>query len=185
MLTILTIIILVLLLTDLALVWELRREKHLTDRDRDQTLAQWQSAAQANFTEALSQSSRELVAHLHTVAQQATAQLDSSLRATIDREVVDYQTAIKQAREKALADITVNRDSLVDQQRRVDKDVDVAIEQYKQATLAKVETKLNSILSSYLLKSLGPIDFSAQQDYIFKTLNENKETLRRDINNVR
>lgn len=122
---------------------------------------------------------------LNSVTTTATAELDDKLKVMIDQSITQYERQIVQAREEVLQQLTLNRTNIETTQSRAEQEVDAAVEQLKQEALNRIETKLNAILSSYLLKSLGPVDWSAQQDYIFQTLNANRETLRRDIRDVR
>ena len=126
-----------------------------------------------------------LTRNVHDLSQLYLTKLNQSLDDTVRNQVKIYADMLEQLQQNSAQLLKHNESSLSVHDQRTQAELEQIIGQTKTKLLDQIDERLQSIVVSYLVDSLGPVDFSAQRDYIFASLEQNKAKLKQDITNVK
>ena len=145
----------------------------------------------------LDQVEAEAVNELHTIITGATEQLQTSLssmttavtgsveqkvKELADAQFAQYQETLTKSLENNEQAMMSLEKEIADKRARLEAVLRAAIEKEFNNRIATFETRLNDVVASYLVESLGTsADMSAQVDAIVESLEKHKEEIKQDI----
>jgi hypothetical protein len=115
-----------------------------------------------------------------------TSQINDYMKTEIKKVLVDefkkYEDSIGSAKELAVESIQKTQEVIEQQRQLLEQQMNEQAFTEKQRILAKFEKDMADIVNHYLLLAIGnEIDLTAQLDYIFQYLEQNKEAIIEDI----
>lgn len=134
---------------------------------------------------------------LAKVAGEASLRFKKSLDNTVDQlsvkigdmasnslsgEFEKYQVSLQALRDQSIQEFSKLQKELDDRRTQLTEHLDKVIQTEGEKRLAALDTRMNDVVSSYLIESLGnQVDLGAQSAYIFETLEKHKEEIKKDI----
>jgi len=137
------------------------------------------------MNESLQNQARQLTRGVHDLSQLYLTKLNQSLNDTVQNQTKAYAEMLAQLQRNSAELLQKNQATATTYDQKTQGELEQVIAQTKQKLLQQIDTRLQMILVNYLISSLGPVDFGAQRDYIFSTLEHNKAQLKQDISNVK
>ena len=177
-----TVLLLAVLITVLAVViTQLIRSR----RELNQLMHTMGEVDTGQMNEPLQNQAHQLTRSVHDLSQLYLTKLNQSLNDTVQNQTRAYADMIAQLQQNSAQLLKNNQATVATHDQKTQAELEQIITQTKQHLISQVDSRLQAILVSYLINSLGPVDFSAQRDYIFSTLEQNKAQLKQDIANVK
>lgn len=134
------------------------------------------------FEKIINENAMFLKEDLSLTASQLNEHMQSSLKKVLDQEFDKYKQTIVDAKEAALTAITKTRETMEAQRTSMSREVENQVAKEKQRLVETLEARLSHILSTHIVEVLGDeVDLSAQTDYIFNRLEEQKDEIIKDI----
>lgn len=134
---------------------------------------------------------------LAKVAGEASLRFKKSLDNTVDQmsvkigdmasnslsgEFEKYQISLQALRDQSIQEFSKLQKELDDRRTQLTEHLDKVIQTEGEKRLTALDTRMNDVISSYLIESLGnQVDLGAQSAYIFETLEKHKEEIKKDI----
>lgn len=163
-------------------VGEVREEviSHVMSQD---FLNQLRNHAQLQLTNTVKVTNREMQQALQTTYQRLLQNIEKEAAQILNGELEQYRLTIKAAN-TAAANVTSETERQLSAIRKtIETESQAAVREEKQKLLRQLDDKLSDIIASYLLEALGEhVDLGSQKDFIFRQLEENKEIIKKDIN---
>lgn len=146
-------------------------------------LNQLRNHAQLQLTNTVQTTNQEMQKALQITFQRMLQNIEKEAAQILNGELENYRQTIKEAREAA-ANVTAEAErQLASIRETIEQESLSAIREEKQKLLRQLDDKLSDIVAQYLLEALGEhVDLGSQKDYIFSQLEENKEAIKKDIN---
>ncbi len=136
-----------------------------------QQLAKVASEAGARFKESLDNAVDNLSIHISDMANNSLA-----------GEFEKYQVSLQALRDQSIQEFSKLQKELDDRRTQLTEHLDKIIQTEGEKRFASLDERMNDIVSSYLIESLGTqVDLGAQSAYIFETLHKHKDEIKRDI----
>ena len=145
----------------------------------------------------LDQVEAEAVNEMHTIINGATEQLKTSLssmttavtgsveqrvKELADAQFAQYHEVLTQSLASNEQAMMSMEKEIADKRARLEAVLRAAIEKEFNNKIATFETRLNDVVASYIVESLGTnADMSAQVDAIVESLEKHKEEIKQDI----
>lgn len=97
-------------------------------------------------------------------------------------EFEKYQVSLQALRDQSIQEFSKLQGELDSRRIQLTEHLDRVIQQEGEKRLAALDERMNDVISSYLIESLGnQVDLGAQSAYIFETLHKHKDEIKRDI----
>lgn len=136
-----------------------------------QQLAKVASEAGARFKESLDNAVDNLSVHISDMANNSLA-----------GEFEKYQVSLQALRDQSIQEFSKLQKELDERRTQLTEHLDKIIQTEGEKRFASLDERMNDIVSSYLIESLGTqVDLGAQSAYIFETLHKHKDEIKRDI----
>lgn len=163
-------------------VGEVREEAVNQVMNRD-FLNQLRNHAQLQLTNTVKVTNQEMQQALQITYRRLLQNIEKEAAQILNGELEQYRQTIKKA-DAAAANVTAETErQLAEIRKTVEAESQAAVREEKQKLLRQLDDKLSDIIAGYLLEALGEhVDLGSQKDYIFRQLEENKETIKKDIN---
>lgn len=182
LLTITTIVLFAMIGTILTIaILQLTRSR----RELNQIITSLGQANLDQMNQTLHDQAHQLSRNVHDLSQLYLTKLNQSLDDAVQSQVKVYAETLTQLQQSSTQLLKDNQATVATHDQQTKDELNQLIDQTKQHLLTQIDQRLQSIVVSYLINSLGPVDFSAQHDYIFATLDQNKAALKQDISNVK
>jgi hypothetical protein len=135
-----------------------------------------------HFEKIISENAMFLQQDLQITTSQINEYMKTEITKVLTEEFGKYQESINSAKELALQSIQKTQEAIEQQRELLEKQMGEETAKEKDRILGKFENNMADIINHYLLAAIGnEIDLSAQMDYIFQNLEENKEAIVADI----
>lgn len=159
------------------------REEVVTQVMSQEFLNQLRNHAQLQLTNTVQVTSQEMQRALQSTYRRMLQDIEKEAAQILNGELEQYRQTIKQA-DTAAANVTAETErQLASIKKTVEAESQSAVREEKQKLLRQLDDKLSDIVAQYLLEALGEhVDLGSQKDYIFRQLEENKEMIKKDIN---
>lgn len=136
-----------------------------------QQLTKVASEAGARFKESLDNAVDQLSVHISDMA-------NNSLVGEFEK----YQVSLQALRDQSIQEFSKLQKELDDRRTQLTEHLDKIIQAEGEKRLGTFDDRMNDVISSYLIESLGTqVDLGAQSAYIFETLQKHKDEIKRDI----
>lgn len=97
-------------------------------------------------------------------------------------EFEKYQVSLQALRDQSIQEFSKLQSELDARRTQLTEHLDRVIQAEGEKRLGSLDERMNDIISSYLIESLGTqVDLGAQSAYIFETLHKHKDEIKRDI----
>lgn len=181
----------------LCLIWAIHLNGQLHRRPSPKVYEVKVDAAQVLADVDMSEIEKIAKQQLSHVANDAGARFKESLDNAVDQlsvritdmagtslsgEFEKYQISLQALRDQSIQEFSKLQKELDDRRTQLTEHLDRVIQTEGEKRLGALDTRMNDIISSYLVESLGAqVDLGAQSAYIFETLEEHKGEIKRDI----
>ncbi len=136
-----------------------------------QQLTKVAGEAGARFKESLNNAVDNLSIHISDMANNSLA-----------GEFEKYQVSLQALRDQSIQEFSKLQKELDARRTQLTEHLDKIIQQEGEKRLGSLDERMNDVVSSYLIESLGnQVDLGAQSAYIFDMLHEHKDEIKRDI----
>jgi hypothetical protein len=135
-----------------------------------------------HFEKIISENAMFLQQDLQLTTSQINEYMKAEITNVLKEEFGKYQESITTAKELALESIQKTQDAIEQQRVLLEQQLAESAEKEKTRIIESFEKNMADVINHYLLAAIGnEIDLSAQMDYIFQNLEENKEAIVADI----
>lgn len=101
---------------------------------------------------------------------------------SLSGEFEKYQVSLQALRDQSIQEFSKLQKELDDRRTQLTEHLDKVIQTEGEKRLGALDTRMNDVISSYLIESLGnQVDLGAQSAYIFETLEKHKDEIKKDI----
>lgn len=101
---------------------------------------------------------------------------------TLSGEFEKYQVSLQALRDQSIEEFSKLQKELDNRRTQLTEHLDKVIQTEGEKRLSALDTRMNDVISSYLIESLGnQVDLGAQSAYIFETLEKHKDEIKKDI----
>jgi hypothetical protein len=129
-----------------------------------------------------SNASVKLKKSLDSTVDQLSVQISDMANSSVSQEFEKYQISLQALRDQSIQEFGKLQKELDDRRTQLTEHLDHIIQAEGEKRLAALDTRMNDVISSYLIESLGnQVDLGAQSAYIFETLGKHKDEIKRDI----
>lgn len=136
-----------------------------------QQLAKVASEAGARFKESLDNAVDNLSVRISDMA-------NNSLVGEFEK----YQVSLQALRDQSIQEFSKLQKELDDRRTQLTEHLGRVIQQEGEKRLGALDDRMNDVVSSYIIESLGnQVDLGAQSAYIFDMLHEHKDEIKKDI----
>jgi hypothetical protein len=134
-------------------------------------LQQVANAAGVRFKESLDNAVDQLSVHISDMANNSLSQ-----------EFEKYQISLQALRDQSIQEFSKLQQELDARRTQLTEHLDKIIQEEGEKRLSTLDARMNDVISSYLVESLGTqVDLGAQSAYIFEMLGAHKDEIKRDI----
>lgn len=136
-----------------------------------QQLAKVANEAGARFKESLNNAVDGLSVHISDMASNE-----------LTGEFEKYQVSLQALRDQSIQEFSKLQKELDERRTQLTEHLDKVIQEEGEKRLGSLDERMNDVVSSYIIESLGnQVDLGAQSAYIFDTLHQHKDEIKRDI----
>jgi Skp family chaperone for outer membrane proteins len=136
-----------------------------------QQLSKVAGEAGARFKESLDNAVDGLSVHISDMASNS-----------LTGEFEKYQVSLQALRDQSIQEFSKLQAELDSRRTQLTEHLDKIIQTEGEKRLGALDERMNDVISSYLIESLGTqVDLGAQSAYIFETLHNHKDEIKRDI----
>jgi hypothetical protein len=162
-------------LTDLA-------EKDVERVFNDEFREELRNRGRLHFEKIIGENAMFLQQDLRLTTSQLNEYMKDEIKRTLQEEFARYEESISNAKDLAL-DTIQKTQAIIEQQRLVlEKQMNQEAAAEKQRIMDRFEKNMADIINHYILAAIGnEIDLTAQLDYIFQYLEENKQAIVEDV----
>lgn len=159
------------------------REEVINQVMNREFLNQLRNHAQLQLTNTVQGTSQEMQKALQLTYRRMLENIENEAAQILNGELEQYRQTIKQA-DTAAANVTAETErQLASIKKTIEAESQSAVREEKQKLLRQLDDKLSDIIAQYLLEALGEhVDLGSQKEYIFRQLEENKDKIKKDIN---
>ena len=101
---------------------------------------------------------------------------------TLSGEFEKYQVSLQALRDQSIAEFSKLQKELDTRRTQLTEHLDKVIQTEGEKRLGALDSRMNDVISSYLIESLGnQVDLGAQSAYIFETLEKHQDEIKKDI----
>jgi DNA anti-recombination protein RmuC len=161
-------------------VYEVRIDssKIFTEKDTSDI----QDQAHAQLKQVAEQAAVRLQQSLNNTVDQIGAHLNDMTESSLSQEFEKYQISLEALREQSIEEFSKLQRELESRRTQLSDQLDKKIIDEFNVRIDKFNGRLNDVVSSYLIDSLGSqVDLGAQETYIMKALEEHKDEIKKDI----
>lgn len=161
-------------------VYEVRIDssKIFTEKDTSDI----QNQAHAQLKQVAEQAAVRLQQSLNNTVDQVGAHLNDMTESSLSQEFEKYQVSLEALREQSIEEFSKLQRELESRRTQLSDQLDKKIIDEFNVRMDKFNTRLNDVISGYLVESLGnQVDLGAQEAYIMKILEEHKDDIKKDV----
>lgn len=148
----------------------------------DEFREELRNQGQLLFKKIISENAMFLQQDLRLITSQLNDYMKDEIKRTLQEEFAKYAESITTAKDLAIETIQKTQTIIEQQRQSLEKQLNEETAAEKQRILDNFEKNMADIVNHYILEAIGKeIDLTAQLDYIFKCLEDNKKTIIEDI----
>ena len=135
-----------------------------------------------HFEKIIGENAMFLQQDLRLTTSQLNEYMKTEIRKVLEDEFKKYEESIGSAKELAIESIQKTQEVIEQQRDLLEKQMNQQAFEEKQRIIGKFEKDMADIINHYLLLAIGnEIDLTAQLDYIFQYLEQNKDAILEDV----
>lgn len=148
----------------------------------DIDIATVEKLARQQLAKAAGEASLRFKKSLDNTVDQMSVKIGDMASNSLSGEFEKYQISLQALRDQSIQEFSKLQKELDDRRTQLTEHLDKVIQTEGEKRLAALDTRMNDVVSSYLIESLGnQVDLGAQSAYIFETLEKHKEEIKKDI----
>jgi hypothetical protein len=157
-------------------------EKSAANIFDDQFREQLRNRGRLYFEKIISENAMFLQQDLRLTTSQLNDYMKDEIKRTLKEEFAKYEESITTAKDLALETIQKTQTEIEQQRQMISKQMAIEVATEKQRILTNFEKNMADIVNHYILAAIGnEVDLTAQLDFIFQRLEENKAAILEDI----
>lgn len=181
----------------LSLMWAMKLNRQLNERPAPKVYEVKVDAQKVLADVDMTEIEKLTRQQLAKVASEAGARFKESLDNAVDGlsvrisdltnnsllgEFEKYQVSLQALRDQSIQEFSKLQAELDTRRTQLTEHLDKIIQAEGEKRLGSLDARMNDVISSYLIESLGnQVDLGAQSAYIFDMLHEHKDEIKRDI----
>lgn len=185
------------LINGFSLMWAMKLHRELRERPHPKVYEVKVDAHQVLADVDMSEIERLTKQQLSRVASEAGNRFKESLDNAVDGlsvrisdmannsltgEFEKYQVSLQALRDQSIQEFSKLQAELDTRRTQLTEHLDKIIQAEGEKRFAALDERMNDVISSYLIESLGnQVDLGAQSAYIFETLHKHRDEIKRDI----
>jgi hypothetical protein len=119
---------------------------------------------------------------LENAVDQLSVKISDMASNTLSGEFEKYQISLQALRDQSIEEFSKLQKELDTRRTQLTEHLDKVIQTEGEKRLGSLDARMNDVISSYLIESLGnQVDLGAQSAYIFETLEKHKDEIKKDI----
>lgn len=119
---------------------------------------------------------------LNNAVDNLSVKISDMANNTLSGEFEKYQVSLQALRDQSIEEFSKLQKELDNRRTQLTEHLDKVIQTEGEKRLGALDTRMNDVVSSYLIESLGnQVDLGAQSAYIFETLEKHKDEIKKDI----
>jgi hypothetical protein len=135
-----------------------------------------------HFEKIISDNAMFLKQDLQLTASDLNKYMQEQIKKVLKEEFTKYEESIDNAKQIAIDAISKTQTALDEQRAALQKQISEEATKEKERLLIAFSDNMSQVVNHYLLEAVGnEIDLSAQLDYIFRHLEDNKQAIIEDI----
>jgi len=186
-----------LLITAVAFVWlayrlekggagsidyEAAAERDVEHIFNDEFREELRNRGRLNFEKIIGENAMFLQQDLRLTTSQLNEYMKGEIKRVLEEEFSKYEQSISTAKDLAIDSIQKTQEVIEQQRAALEKQMNEQAFEEKQRIITKFEKDMADIVNHYLLAAIGnEIDLTAQLDYIFQYLEQNKDAIIEDV----
>jgi hypothetical protein len=148
----------------------------------DEFREELRNQGQLLFKKIISENAMFLQQDLRLITSQLNDYMKDEIKRTLQDEFAKYAESITTAKDLAIETIQKTQTIIEQQRQALEKQLNDEVAAEKQRILDNFQKNMADIVNHYILAAIGQeIDLTAQLDYIFKCLQDNKQAIIEDI----
>ncbi len=149
------------------------------------TKIELEAAAKQEFAQAIRSSRSQFTKQLTATSRKLSGDLQRMTKQVVNQEVAGYEQLLVEERQAVVKTIRDVQAATAKEATIGRRDVQRQLEREKAELIKRLDARFADVLGSYLVDSLGEqVDLGAQQPFLLKTLAENRERLRKDLDEL-
>lgn len=159
-----------------------KAEKDVEHIFNDEFREELRNRGRLHFEKIIGENAMFLQQDLRLTTSQLNEYMQNEIKRTLQDEFAKYEESISAAKDLALDAIQKTQDSIEQQRAVLEQQMNDEAAAEKARLVANFEKNMADIVNHYILAAIGnEIDLTAQLDYIFQYLEENKHDIVQDI----
>ncbi len=148
----------------------------------EEKIAALEAQTQAAFEQAVTNASAKFNQDIAGTSQRLNDLIVRLTTGVVEDELGEYRKGLETARTAALGSLQKMQTTVDQQQEALQGDMVAAVQKRQQDLTAKMEAKFGTVVSNYIVESLGQaVDLGAQREYLMASLERNKDALKKDV----
>jgi hypothetical protein len=145
-------------------------------------MSEAEKLAKQQLAKVASESGARFRMALDNTIEQLSVRIGDMVSNSLSQEFEKYQVSLQALRDQSIQEFTKLQKELDDRRTRLTEHLDKIIQAEGEKRLGAFDERMNDVISSYLIESLGTqVDLGAQTAYFFETLQKHKDEIKRDI----
>ena len=190
-------LIAMVIINGFSLIWAMKLNRELHSRPQPKVYEVKVDARQVLADVDMSDIEQLTKQQLHKVANEAGERFKESMDNAVDQlsvkisdmtnnslsgEFEKYQVSLQALRDQSIQEFSKLQSELDTRRTQLTEHLDKIIQSEGEKRLGALDERMNDVVSSYLIESLGTqVDLGAQSAYIFEMLHKHKDEIKRDI----
>ncbi len=190
-------LIAMVIINAMSLLWAMKLNKQLQTRpspkvyevkvDAGQVLAdidmsEIEKLARQQLTKVANEAGARFKESIDNAVEQVSIHISDMANNSLLGEFEKYQVSLQALRDQSIQEFSKLQKELDDRRTQLTEHLDKVIQNEGEKRLSTLDDRMNDIISSYLIESLGTqVDLGAQSAYIFEMLHKHKDEIKRDI----
>lgn len=181
----------------LSLMWAMKLNRQLQERPApkvyevkvdagkvlaDMDMTEIEKLTKQQLTKVASEGGARFKQSLDNAVDSLSVRISDLTNNSLLGEFEKYQVSLQALRDQSIQEFSKLQGELDTRRTQLTEHLDKIIQAEGEKRLGSLDDRMNDIVSSYIIESLGnQVDLGAQSAYIFDMLHEHKDEIKRDI----
>lgn len=135
-----------------------------------------------HFEKIINENAMFLQQDLRLTTSQINEFMQEEIKRVLKQEFSKYEQSINSAKDQAIESIKKTQTAIEEQRQVLEEQVKKQVAEEKKNILEKFDKKMGEVLSHYIIDAIGnEIDLTDQLEFIFSSLEDNKQAILDDI----
>lgn len=172
------------LIINLAKDKKARRASRKLSEEAGQLSRKAKLEAQERMAKAVEKQYGSLQKSLQAEAEATGKEFKKGLHEITAKNLADFNATLQQINTSMQKEVQVLAQASQKQSLSTKKSLDEETAKIKSKVIEQVENNIAEVMVSYLAEVAGDLDYYQQKDYLYKALEDNKQAIKKDIENA-